>query len=265
MLFDQNWLGIKQILDGSKKEIHNDTLYVGCSVAAQLLPYNRDNQLTTNASTHPIGNYFLVKNAIENNKHIHTVIYLSVPDMLGQKLATERTYNYFVKPFYTFENKDEINSSAGTKAILSRNPALFLCVLNSFKVIQMDDFNYFDHDNRPGDFISDDAIEWLVKIKQLCDGHHVSFLLASPPVSISKKASTSDWVNIRTKTAASPLKNLFERYFSTIIYVDDRYSRDSIHWKADFLDSHRSEFIAEIKTRLRDSVTSGEKSLIKTN
>jgi hypothetical protein len=250
-LFNQNWLWTQQIIEDSKKEITSDTLYVGCSVAAQIFPYNRGNQLTSTANTYAIGNYFLIKNAVERNPHLRTVILLSVPDMLGLKIANEKTYSYFVKPFYTFQNRGEINSSKAVQRVLSKNPMLFLCVLNSYKVISSDDFNYFDGENPPLGCISEESLEWISKIKKLCDDYRVNFILASPPVLASKKIISSDWRNMRKRVSNTPLCQLFEKYFRTIIYVDDSFSYDGLHWKADFISAHRTEFVATLKERLK--------------
>lgn len=253
-MFRQNWMEIKQVVDDSQKEIRGDTLYVGCSVAAQLFPNNRGNQLTSTANTYAIGNYFLIKNAVERNPQLKTVIYLSVPDMIGLKVANEKTYSYFLKPFYTLKNKAEIDSSKTVHGVLARDPLLFLCVFNSFKVIRTDDFNYFDGQNTEVGYISDEAVEWLSKIKSFCDAHGVNFILASPPVLAGKKQKSSDWREIRQKVAGTALEPMFKRYFNTIIYEDDQYSRDGLHWKEDFLALHRQEWIDEIKKRLKEPV-----------
>ncbi len=127
-IFDQNWLKIKQRVESSKSKIDRDTLYVGCSVAGQLLPFNGSNQLTTNGSTYTVGNYFLIKNAIQRNKNIKTVIYLSIPNVIGHKLARKKTYNNFVKPFYTFENRKEIMEDKNTRLTLNKNPILLYVI-----------------------------------------------------------------------------------------------------------------------------------------
>ena len=131
-IFNQDWLRIKTIIKTSKSNISKDTIFVGDSVGGQLLPYNGDNQLNSNGSTYPIGNYFLIKNALENNTNINTVVYLSIPDVLGSNLERERTYNYFVKPFYTLKNKIEILSSKRVNTIIYMYYLLVLGLFDAF-------------------------------------------------------------------------------------------------------------------------------------
>ncbi len=253
-IFNQDWLRIKRRIEASKSIIKNDTLYVGCSVSGQLLPFKGtgSNQLTTNGSTYVVGNYFLIKNSIENNKNINTVIYMSVPDVLGPNLARKRTYNYFVKPFYTFENKKEIMSSNTIKNTLSSNPLLPLCLLNSFKILQLDDYDYSNDIYKRSDSLSVESLEWLKKIKSFCEGNDVKFHLASPPVPKDRLNKTSNWEVIKKQVKGSELEDLFTIYFKTIIYIDNRYLKDKIHWKHDFIKNHRSEFIRKIKNQLPD-------------
>lgn len=251
-IFKQEWMRTKKRLDDSKKVIKNDTLYVGCSVAQQLLPNNKPNQLTTNGSTYAIGNYFLIKNAIEKNKNIKTVIYLAVPDVIGHKLARERTYNYFVKPFYTFENRKEIMEDKYIGSILKRNLLLPFCLLNSFKTIKMDDFNYEDHLFKRSDSLSIESIVWLKKIKTLCEENDVTFYLASPPVQKSRQINSSNWNIIKKQVADTELEEMFNIYFNTIIYLDDKYLKDNIHWDDDYIDDHRIELLNQIKKSLPD-------------
>lgn len=251
-IFKQDWIRISQRIEDSKGEIRNDTLIVGCSVSAQLFPYNRSNQLTTNGSTYAIGNYFLIRNAITENRNISTVIYLSTPDVIGHKLSRERTYNYFVKPFYTFENRNVIVNCEPVYNTLKSNPTLPLCLFNSFKLLPIDDYNYANQDYKRPDSLALESIEWLNNIKSLCEGYNVQFFLASPPVAKSRLVETNDWRIIRNQVEHTTLEDLFDCYFNTVIYIDDEFLRDEIHWKHDFINDNRSELIKEILNRLND-------------
>lgn len=252
---NHDWLKINERIETSKGKIMGDTIYVGCSVASQLLPYNHNNQLTSNGSTYPIGNYFLIRNAIKNNPDIKTVIYLSVPDVIGHNISRERTYNYFVKPFYTFENKNEILSSKHVNDILRKNRLLDLCLFNSFKLLSLDDYNYSDGNSQFTYSISDEAFEWLSKIDSLCISNDVEFHIASPPVPISKKRKSHNWEEIKSRVRGTRLEPLFADYFKTILYLDDKYLKDHIHWQDSLIKTDRQYFIKSIKEKLSKART----------
>lgn len=252
-IFNQDWIKKKNIINDSKKNITGDTLFVGCSVANQFWPYNKNNQLTSDALTFPIGNYILIANILKNNPHVKTVVYLSVPDMLGLSLSNDKTYNLFVKPFYTIENFELINSSNLVKKVLNRNPLLYLCFLNSFKVAKMDDYNYRNEKNKKNDWkLSDESIEWILKIKILCEINSVKFYLASPPVPYSKKIKSSNWDSMRKQVAKTEIEKLFNSYLNTIKYLDDKFSKDNLHWKSEFVSQNSSYIRNEIIKSIRD-------------
>lgn len=249
VFFKQDWLRINERIETSKRKIQGDTIYVGCSVAGQLFPYNKNNQLTSNGSTYPIGNYFLIKNAIKNNPNIKSVIYMTVPDVIGHNLCKSRTYKYFVKPFYTFENKKEILSSQEVSKVLEKNLFLDLCLFDSYKLLSIDDYNYSN--GEPESFsMSTIAMEWLSKIDSLCTVNNVEFQIASPPVPISKKIKSNNWSEIKSKIHGTDLEPLFNTYFKTILYLDDKYLRDHIHWKSKIISANKLFYINTIKNRL---------------
>lgn len=260
-LFEQDWITINQRLDNSKSRISQDTLYVGCSVANQLYPYNASNQLTSNGSAYTIGNYFIIKNAISTNENIKTVIYVSVPDVIGHKIERKRTYNYFVKPFFTTENRASIMKDKPTREALNKNPLLNLSLFNSYKVLAFDDYNYSDGKFEKGylnsieslgDSLSEISLIWLSKTKSLCDSSNVKFHLASPPVATSRLNNTSNWNVMRSQVKDTDLEELFDAYFKTIYYVDDAYLKDQIHWKRDYIEAHKAELITYIKDKLTE-------------
>ena len=243
LFFKQDWLKINERIEASKNEIIQDTIYVGGSVAGQILPFNNQNQLISNGSIYPIGNYFLIKNAIERNDNIKCVIYYTVPDVIGHRISRERTYNYFVKPFYTFENKNEIMRSEKVRKALIKNKSLELNLFTPYKILSIGDFNYNDSDEQFLYSLSDEALEWLVKIDSLCKSNSVQFHLASPPVPLSKREKSHDWFKIKNKISGTVLEVAFQKYFSSIIYLDDKYLKDHIHWEDSFIKDKKQNFI----------------------
>lgn len=249
-LLDQKWLRTKGRIKTSKGKIKRDTLYVGCSVAGQFLPFNRDNILTSNGSTYAIGNYFLIKNALSKNKNIKNVIYFIVPDVIGHNLARIRTHHMFVKPFYTRENLKDFEESPGLMDLLNKNKDLNLNLYNSYKILALDDFDYSDSSGKRSDSLSMKSIEWLVKIKHLCENLNIKFAIISPPVPASRKMITSDWQIIRKQVKDTELEKLFEVYLNSITYWDDRFLMDDLHWKSNIIKERRKEVITNINEQL---------------
>lgn len=251
LFFKHDWLRINERLQSSKNEVLQDTLYVGCSVAGQILPYNAKNQLTTNGSTYPIGNYFLIKNVLDRSENVSCVIYYSVPDVISHKITRERTHNYFVRPFYTFENKPEILGSKKVKEVLRKNDFLDLNLFNSYKLLPINDFNYDDKKEQPLFSLSDESYEWIYKIDSLCRNRNVKFHIASPPVPTSKQIASQDWKKIKERVYNSDLKNLFKNYFNSIIYLEDIYLKDHIHWKDSIIKEQKKQYLAFMKRSLK--------------
>lgn len=248
--FDMDWLRIYTRIYASQRQISKDTVYVGCSVAGQFLPFNNDNFLTSNGAVYPIGNYFLIKNVLQNNPNVNCIIYLSVPNVLGDKMSQDVTYKYFVKPFYTLENRKEILASPTVSQVLKKNKFLDLNLLNGYKLLSLDDFNYDDFDKTPDDFLSPECIEWLIKIENYCIDNEVSFHLVSPPVPIGKREATNNWNGIRKQVEGTILEETINTYLNSIIYVDNQYLSDENHWQKSFVKEHSKLVLEELHLRL---------------
>tara|TARA_B100000963_G_C22595481_1_gene657629 strand:+ start:283 stop:1089 length:807 start_codon:yes stop_codon:yes gene_type:complete len=243
--FKHDWLRINEIIQTSKGKIKNDTIYVGCSVGRQFLEFNYNNQLMSNGSVHPIGNYFLIKNAILNNRNIKHVVYFSLPEVIGNSISSAGTYNYLVKPFYNFDNRDIILSDTLVSSVLRRNNFLDLCLFDSYKILSIDDFNYLQ-DEVSLEF-SKESYSWIKKIKYLCENNDVEFHLISPPVAKSKKDLYNNWQDIKTIVIGTELESLFKNYFSTINYFDDSFLKDHIHWNDKFIKENKNQIIMDLK------------------
>jgi len=246
----QDWLKAKSIINKARGTIKNDTIYLGDSVANQLFLGNENsNILTSMAPVLPIGNYFLMKDALENNKNIKCVIYLAVPSMMGMEMNNQWAYGTFVKSFYTLRNRKEIMQSEQIKSILSRNKFLPLCLFTPYNFISLDDYDYSIENKNSYDILSDESIEWLIKMKNLCEAKNVAFHIGSPPVPLYHKKGTNDWNKMKKQVESTELKDLFENYFKTVIYVEGKHLRDRIHWKYNYIKKNTPWFLSKIKER----------------
>ncbi len=251
----QNWLKTVEINNRSKTTIKSDTLFVGCSVAGQILNGSKENVLTTNGSTYPAGNYFLIKNVLEKNKHVEHVIYLSVPNVIGHSLARKNTCNNFLKPFLNVQNFSEIMSDEATREVLLKNKLLPFYVFNTFKLGQFDDYDYTSDSIYPdslenkwqlSDFLSEESFYWIEKINELCMAEGVQFHLVSPPVPKSNSIKYADWTNLRDGVKRTELQDLFTQYFNSIIYSEDSYLMDEFHWNEAYLEKNKGTLLEKI-------------------
>ena len=101
--------------------------------------------------------------------------------------------------------------------------------------------------------ISDETFEWLSKIDSLCRANNVKFQIASPPVPISQKEQSHNWLEMRKSVKNKNLESLFDDYFETIQYLDDKYLRDHIHWKDSLIKKNKQYYINTIKEKLMNS------------
>jgi len=248
---NQTWLNIKRIINTSRSNIERDTLYLGDSVANQLFINNKSsNILTSVAPVLPIGNYFIMKDAIKNNHNIKCVVYLAVPSMFGMDMNNKWAYGTFVKSFYTFRNRNEIMESEKVKSVLTRNKFLPLNLFLPYNFIAVDDYDYSIKNKKPYDILPEESIEWLIKMKNLCETNNVAFHVASPPVPKYHKKGTNNWSKMRRQLKDTELEELFKDYFKTIPYVDPKHLRDKIHWKFVFIKNQGPKFLSKIKRNI---------------
>ena len=244
IFFHKKWLLINSVIESSKAKINSDTLYIGDSVGKQFFTCNFSNQLTTNGGVNVIGNYFLIKNVIKKNKIKH-VFYLTVPHAFSAGLNRNMTNNYFVKPFYNNENKEEILSCEITRDILKKNKYFELNRFLAYKLLPLDDFDYSSDIHR-SDYsynIANESIVWLKKIDSLCSYNNVELHLISPPVAKSHKIKSEDWSEFRLIRKNKNIQRILNDYINNIMYVDDKYIKDDkIHFKPNYIKKYKSQF-----------------------
>ena len=107
----------------------------------------------------------------------------------------------------------------------------------------INDFNYNNESQKSDYSISNDALEWIGKIDSLCKDKNVNFYLVSPPLPKYIKHASKNWKLFKQKTANTKHKQLFNVYFNSFIYYDDKYARDNIHMKTEFANSNNEKFL----------------------
>lgn len=249
-LFDQPWLKVNEKIAASKGIIASDTVVVGGSVANQILPFNDANYLTSVGAIRVAGNYLLIKNTLDRNPHIRTVIYMIAPIPLIRNLSQQRTHQYFVKPFYTFEHLDELNKHKDLVELLNKNDFLWFNLFVPFKLLSMDDFNYWDGKHSEGEILSKESYDWLVKMKALCEDRGVTFNLVSSPVPQYYWKENNECQIIKEQVKGTELETLFDRYFATMVLLEDSVTVKYGHMKEEYAIRNKERLRKEILSKL---------------
>jgi hypothetical protein len=221
------YLAIKK----SKKKIDKKKIIISDSVGAQLFPidkkYDSIYTLSTTAPSSLVGSYILLQNLLENNNlEGVTVYYVVHPSSLDEELRGEYTYNHFVKPFYTLENKKHISSLADS--LLHTIPFVYFSQLPFVKTSNWQpEFNYkkdYKHE------ISDLYIEYFQNIIELAVKEKFTFKVIMPLVRRDQK--NMNYKTIKTQIKKSKLDDLFSNYFENIVYLENNlFHSGSNHYK----------------------------------
>lgn len=237
---DKPWARVFLRVQGSKKKIQSDTLFIGDSVAGQVFPFNNDNQLTSNGSVLTAGNYLLVANALARNEQIKTVIYLSLPQIIGHDFARKRSCNNFIKPFFTTNHFSHFDETIFEAA--NQHPTSYLYLLPAYRFLPVAEINFATDKAFAKDTLSPFAVHWLKRMVHLCQEKNVELLLASPPAALSNKEKYNDWASLKSQIQEDEdLRYAFRKYFASIRYYPDDYLRDNIHWQREFLNENLSK------------------------
>lgn len=250
----QDWLETSVRLNIASRGEIQDTLIIGCSVGAQIASLDENNNhLTYVGSTLSIGNYFLVKAALESSDDISVVIYYTVPNVLGYSLERRGTHKFFVKPFYSFNTRNEILSDKFTAKILRKNKLLDFYLLDAWKLLPFDDFDYNSKSSIPEFVFSKDALRWVDKLDSLCDSHNVEFYLISPPLPEVIRDLSNDWTENKELVKSHSNKLLYKEYFESVDYYANEYSDDSLHMNRAWRDENKKRLYGEMMYRIKSS------------
>lgn len=242
--YPKAWMSVLRCSSAAKREIASDTLYIGDSVAGQVMPYNGKNVLTSNGSVYAVGNYLIMDDALRNDPGITTVIYMSIPQVIGHKFERSNTWNNFVKPFWIPENVQRLDSTVIDK--VERHRASLAQLFIPAKFLPLSEVNMENGVKKADDVLSPFALHWLQRMKDLCDERHVTLRIASPPVARKAVKESNDWSAMRQQVRGTGLEELFDRYFRSIAAYPDSMLKDRVHWKHEFIEADRREMIARM-------------------
>lgn len=251
MLFNPNhfdrWFSTYQVMSKSERNIESDTLFLGDSVAGQLIrPEENKNHLAYTAAILTSGQFILAYNAIKNNPRLKQIILILGPLNIGDDFEQFTTYAYFVKPFYTTKNQPHITPHLQAK--IDQAPYSNFFQYSVAKLLPFSDIDYSDYKKPSEKFrFSELSISYLKKIVALCEKEKIQLSLFSGPVKQSYLTNSNDWEIYKKQIKEEGLESLFEDYFESILYLEDEKFIDGIHV--------HQEYIATCKTHLLNYIS----------
>ncbi len=223
--------GIYRCIDKSNQKHNFNKLILGDSVGDQLFPadssFRSFNSVACNKAIGIVGHYILLHNYLKAGNSIDSVFLVYNPESFINNLDEVYTFHYFLKPFYTRENKPLFSENVNVQIQkipfyhLSRNPYVLTSNWSP-------DFELEDQKNYT--FLSPISKEYLFKMKKLSEQYNFKFILIPAPVSDQKY---DDIQKIdKTEIAETNLEREFEYYFNKLIFLNDsNFLPDGIHLK----------------------------------
>jgi hypothetical protein len=244
MGYPKEWAQVAQRVESSEKVSDADTLYIGDSVGGQLAPFEGDSSLCSNGAVLVAGNYLLVQEAIRSWPNLRTVVYLCSPQGLSNRFERRRTCNNFMKPFLRPGNVQFLDRSVFDR--MDRRPQSYLYFAAPVKLAPFDDLDMSDGDPGDREVLSDFNLHWIPKLDSMCKANAKELLLLSAPLSEGARAKSNDWARMRAQIAKHGLQDIFDPYFRSMVHLPDSLLRDDVHWKRDWMDTHRAGLFKRI-------------------
>ncbi len=247
---------VYKALDISAQSGGYTSLLLGDSVARQLFHPDEQEQdpslcyLATSQAILPAGNYILLKNFLQNHPNTKTVYYMARPDNLQANVNFRYTYSYFITPFYREAYRDCLDTQTQdavehvfgrlfceqdfAKWMLGRYPKLL---------------EWYNHglekawplkSRLPDGSMPDLAIPYIVKMQQLCASQNVEFVLLASP--LPKDADTASLKSLEEKLQAAGIGFLFDRFASSLLYLDPSQFIDGVHLTQTWLNGNKESF-----------------------
>ena len=248
-----NTLSWKRILAAVKKSKRSlpsgsSVIILGDSIGEQLFPRETvPSSLISNGAVLAVGHYILANNAIKRNKNLKYIVLVSAPWVLGHQFEWELTYNSFMKPFYTFENLPYISKQLFEK--INKRKMTHWVIFPFVKTAPcFSDIDLTGTRKKRRDILSDTAIEYLKKLKNLCSENNIEFIVLSPPIREEWRRRTNHWEKMKIQVTQNGLDDNFREYFKRLIYLDDSCFRDHVHMRARYINvkENRAGIIARI-------------------
>ena len=222
-------------INNSRKIRKAKKLILGDSVGHQLYPceidYDSIVSLACNQAITLAGQYFLLKNYIENNVDSlpDEVVLFITPFSLCNDVD-KYAYHYFLKPFPPHKW-----SKFYTKHLKQRIHSIPLYWSANLPFIQTSNYTpeWATHSSQSIKSISPLSYEYLMKMDSITKQHDVSFRMVSTPIRDDRQIDIeSFWYNLPPDYAVE-LNSLLIPYEESVYYMPSDYYLDHVHFLPD--------------------------------
>ncbi len=209
-------------------------LLIGDSIGQQLFDNRKYNDsiysLACNQAISCVGFYELLKSFTDTNRDSlpEQVILVTHPLSLQNNLDQVYTFHYFLKPFYCAPYKQYFSETVNSQ--IEKVPFYYL---SQFPFIKISNWS---PDYRPENaynpkYLSPITVEYITRIKNLCDNLHIPFAIVAPPVSdVHRNNITQNTQAIMNEAAKMNMQAEFAFYLHSIKYMDNALYGDEMHF-----------------------------------
>ena len=217
-------------LDKSKKKTKKKKLIFGDSVGFQLYKNWMDEKkdyctMTTTAPASVYSVYVLMENFITNNGcENDTFYYVIHPETFYTSLKAKYFYNHFVKPFYTFENRNYFTPAFNDS--VQCIPYWYAAQLPFIKISDIQPTFPVQTTHFPQPIIFD----YLKLIDSLSTKQNFKFRI-KPPLYLNESLKNTNYSDLRKTVQQYGLEEMFAGYFDSFKYLPQSEFKDNVHYK----------------------------------
>ena len=207
-------------------------LILGDSVGGQIYPQGRSTDyvkiLTTNAAITFVGQYILFHNVVRSSSNLKRVYLLVHPQLFTSNLANERTYNYFLKPFYNEKYIRLLDRSSNE--MISDIPFYWLA---QWSLVRCNNWAPSFHADIHESLAVEMNIEYVKRIVSEAKNCGIDVVFSAPP--IKEKLSRSTLLEIEQMMNKVGLGGLWRSYTRTFQYWPKNRFVDEVHLEDRFI------------------------------
>lgn len=246
---DNTFLGQQAIYNRSNQKFQSDTLIIGGSVSRQIFK-GESNMYTSHAGILMQGNFVILKNVLRANPQVKVVLFGISPMTLSFGFHEKGTSLNYIKPYQSIYNFRDLDMHSLSH--MSLKPLSFLYLFNFGKFLPLSDIDFtIDPPYRKN--FNKDAFIYLDLMKKFCKSKGVEFTIFCPPIDQRRIDVTNDFQEVRGRVYQSQLEPLFDRYFKTVMVLDDSYFRDGQHFHNHIINKERDKISALIFNKIKES------------
>jgi hypothetical protein len=179
---------VYEVLAASKSKLKRKKLVIGDSVAKQVLDsLANDSMIVSLASNQAIsmaGQFVIAINALTQNPEIDTLVLMYHPLSFQNNLASPLSFHYFVKPFFTSENRGLFSAS-----VIGQVEAIPFYYVAQYRPVLTSNWSpTYAGVSDENVLFSTISREYVERLRTLCDAKGVVFQIIAPPINVAFQA-----------------------------------------------------------------------------